>query len=118
MKKFLLGIVVGLVFAGLAGIILVFSAVRLGDTKPTISDGSTLVLNLRGDIPEKAPVSFPIPIPFLTATTPLTVPDIWDALHRAAGDSRVKALVLVIGSTDTGWAKASEIREDILNFKK
>jgi protease-4 len=118
MKKFLLGIAVGLVFAFLAGTVIVFSAMRFGETKPTISDGSTLVLHLRGDIPEKAPVSFPVPIPFLTATTPLTVPDIWQALQRAAADSRVKALVVVAGGADIGWAKAGEIRQDILEFRK
>lgn len=118
MKKFLLGIFVGLVFAFVAGIVIAFSAVRLGESKPTVADGSTLVLNLRGDIPEKAPVSFPIPIPYLTASTPITVSEIWQSLQHAASDNRVKALVLNISTTDAGWAKAGEIRDDILNFRK
>ncbi|MBC8167269.1 MAG: signal peptide peptidase SppA, partial [Bryobacteraceae bacterium] len=101
---------------GLSVVVLIFSAARVGDRTPTVSDGSTLILNLRGSVPEKAPVS--IPIPFIGGSTPLTVPEIWSTLHRAAGDSRIKALVLEIGRTDAGWAKLNEIRDDVLAFRK
>ena len=41
MKKFLLGVGCGVLLAGLISVILVFSLVRLADTKPTVADNST-----------------------------------------------------------------------------
>src|SRR4051794_13766353 len=118
MKKFLLGLFTGLIFVGLGVVVLFFAAVRLGENRPAISDGSTLVMRLEGDLPEKAPVQFPVPIPFVNSKPTLTVQEIWTALKRAATDNRVKAIVLNIGQVDAGWAKMNELRDDILSFKK
>src|SRR3954447_22034231 len=112
MRKFLLGLFTGLIFAVLAVVVVAFAAMRVGENKPVISDGSTLIFRLSGDIPEKAPVSFPVPIPFLTSKPTLTVQDIWTALKRASSDNRVKAIVLNMGQVDAGWAKMSELRDD------
>lgn len=116
MRKFLLGIFTGLVLSVLAVVVLVFSAARLGDSRPTISSDSALILKLSGDIPEKAPVS--IPVPFVSTTTPVTVQEIWSTLQRAAGDRRIRALIVDLGRMDAGWAKANEIRDDLLAFRK
>ena len=116
MKKFLLGIIVGLVFSGLAMVVFVFSLARFGDARPTIPSSGVLVVQLSGDVPEKAPVS--IPIPFIGTPTPLSVPEIWGALHRAQTDNRVKALVLQLGSLDAGWAKMQELRDNLIAFRK
>lgn len=56
MKRFAIGFVVGILFCVLAGVILFFAAVRLGERKITVADNSTLVIHLEGDLPEKAPV--------------------------------------------------------------
>lgn len=116
MKKFLLGIIVGLVFSGLAMVVFVFSLARFGDARPTIPSSGVLVLQLSGDVPEKAPVS--IPIPFIGTPTPLSVPEIWGALQRAQSDNRVKALVLQLGRLDAGWAKMQELRDNLIAFRK
>jgi len=121
MKQFLLGFVIGLVFAGLVLVILGFAAVRmastLGGERPvSVADNTALVLNLEGAVPEQAPVD--VAIPFLQQQTPLTVLDTWKLLHRAAGDVRVKALVLEPRGLDAGWAKLEELRAEILDFKK
>jgi protease IV len=115
MKKFLLGIFVGLVFSILALVVVAFSFIRLGDSKPRVPEGATLVLRLSDGVPEKPAVS--LPFPFQT-TEPLTVAEIWSGLRRAATDARVKALILEIGHVDAGWAKAQEIRENLQNFRK
>src|SRR5260370_60540 len=39
MKKFLLGFVIGLLFAGLVTVIVAFAAIRLGNRTPTLSAG-------------------------------------------------------------------------------
>jgi protease-4 len=121
MKNFFLGFVIGIVFVGLVGVLVVFAAVRLagsyGAERPvTVSDNSALILNLEGAVPEQAPVE--VSIPYFQQQPPLTVLDTWKLLHRAAGDTRVKALVLEPRGLDAGWAKLEELRAEILSFKQ
>ncbi len=116
MKKFLLGLLIGLVLAGLTLVVFAFSLARLGSRKPVVADASTLILSLSGDIPEKSPVENPIP--FIGGPTPLTVHQVWHGLRKATTDSRIKAVVLVTGQLDTGWAKLEELRADLLAFKQ
>lgn len=116
MKKFLLGVFVGLVFAFLSGVVLIFSVARLGERRPKVSDNSTLVLRLSGDIPEKPPVE--VPLPFLEASAPMTVRDTWAILKNAATDSRIKAIMLMPDGVSAGWGKLEELRADLVEFKK
>ena len=85
MKKFLIGILTGLILAVLTGMVFVFSAIRLSERRPTVPDGATLILNLDGDIPEKQPVQ--IPLPFIGSTDTVTVLDAWHGLRSAANDA-------------------------------
>src|ERR1700704_1574985 len=116
MKKFLLGFVIGLLFAGLFVVILAFAAVRLSDRTPSLSAGSTLVLHLEGELPEQSPVD--LPIPFLQDQQPMTMIETWQLLRKAAADSRIKALVLEPRGLAVGWAKLEELRADVAAFKK
>jgi protease-4 len=116
MRKFLLGIVVGLALAGMSVVILVFALARLGDRRPMVADGSTLVLRLEGPAPEQPSVD--IPLPFWESQSPVTVRDTWEILHRAAEDKRIKALVLAPQGYGAGWAKLQEVRDGILEFRK
>ena len=121
MKKFFLGFVIGIVFVGLVLVILGFAAVRMastfgGERPVSVSDNSALVLNLEGTVPEQAPVD--IAIPYIQQQPPLTVLDTWKLLRRAAGDTRVKALVLEPRGLDAGWAKLQELRAEIIAFKQ
>jgi len=121
MKNFFLGFVIGIVFVGLVVVLLGFAAIRLagnlGAERPvTVSDNSALILNLEGAVPEQAPVD--VAIPYFQQQPPLTVLDTWKLLHRAASDTRVKALVLEPRGLDAGWAKLEELRAEILAFKQ
>ncbi len=116
MKKFLLGVAVGLVLAGMGLVILAFALARLGERRPTVADGATLMFRLEGPVPEQPPVE--IPLPFWESQSPITVRDTWEMLHRAADDKRVKALVLAPQGVQAGWAKLQEIRDGILAFRK
>ncbi len=116
MKKFLLGFLIGLVFAGLGAVIVGFAAMRLGDRRPTVSSNATLVLHLEGDMPEQQPVDYPLP--FLQEQQAVTIPETWQMLRKAAVDPRIKAIVLEPRGLSIGWAKLEELRADILNFKK
>ena len=116
MKKFLIGLLTGIIVAGLAGVIFVFSLLRFGDRRPAVPSGATLVIRLNGDVPEKAPVENPLP--FFGGPAPLTVRDHWFALRRASSDNRIKAVLFIVGRSGMGWAKMQQLREDILAFRK
>jgi protease-4 len=116
MKRFGLGFLLGVLFMVLIGVILTFAAMRFGERKVNVASNSTLILHLEGDLPEQSPVE--IPIPFLEQRQPMTIVDTWQLLHRAATDSRIKAIVLEPRGLEVGWAKLQELRDDIVAFKK
>jgi protease-4 len=116
MRKFALGFVIGLLFAGLVAMIIGAVAMRFGERPPVVADGSTLVLHLEGELPEQPPVT--LPIPFLEEQQPMTMVETWQLLRKAAVDSRIKALVLEPRDLEVGWAKLEELRASIVAFKK
>src|SRR5436305_1698066 len=116
MKKFIIGLLCGVVLVILCGVVLAFSLVRLSDRRPAISNNSILVIRLEGDVPEKAQVALPLPM-FEEQSKP-TIVDLWSGLKRAAEDSRIKALVIAPRHLSVGWAKLQELRECLLAFKK
>jgi protease-4 len=120
MKNFLIGLVVGIVLCGLTALIVIFAMVRFAGSfaeRPvTVADGSTLVVKLEGDLPEKSAPE--IPLPFFEAQTPITVQEVWETFRKAAADSRIKGIIFEPRGLQIGWAKMQEIHDDILQFKK
>jgi protease IV len=116
MKKFALGFVIGLLFAGLVVLIVAAAATRFSDRPPAVADASTLVLHLEGELPEQPQVT--LPLPFLEDQQPMTMVETWQLLRKAAVDSRIKALVLEPRDLSVGWAKLEELRGSIVAFKK
>ena len=116
MKKFLIGLFTGVVLCGLVILILAFAAIRIGSRPPSVSDGSTLVLKLNGEVPERAPVE--VPIPFFESESPLTVSDIWLTLRKAAADSRIRAVLFEPEGLEIGWARMQELHAELEQFRK
>src|SRR3954469_10663079 len=116
MGKFLLGLLIGAVLTVLILVIGVFAVASLRTKAPTIADGSTLILHLNGDAPERPPVE--ISIPLIQEHTPLTVENIWAMLRHAAADPRIKAVVFEPSGASVGWAKMQEIHADLEQFRK
>ena len=117
MRKFLLGLVIGIVVTLLGGFIIVLAVGRLAASKePTIAGNSVLVLALDGEVPEVAPVE--IPLPFLQSQGVPTVRDLWTSIHAAAHDKRIRALVIQPRGVGLGWGKLQELHEELLDFKK
>ena len=120
MKNFLIGLVIGVLLVGLTLLVLIFAVVRFAGSyanRPvSVADGSTLVLDLEGDVPERLPAEIPIPI----AAEPdaLSVEQVWDTFRRAATDSRIRGILFEPRGLDIGWAKMQEIHDEILQFKK
>ncbi len=116
MAKFLIGVVTGVVLVIVFVVITVFAVVPGREKPPTIAAGSTLMLQLDGEMPERAPVE--LPIPFLQQRESMTVENVWSILRVAAADSRIKAIVLEPRNLAMGWAKLQEVRGDLEQFKK
>ncbi|HVX65238.1 MAG TPA: S49 family peptidase, partial [Bryobacteraceae bacterium] len=116
MKKFLLGVLIGFLFAGLGVVIVLFAAVRFGSRPPSIPGEAVLVYRLEGSVPESPQVE--IPLPFFESRTAPTVRDHWETLRKAAGDARIRAVLFMPQGVDAGWGKLEEIRADLEAFRK
>lgn len=83
---------------------------------PSIKTHSYLEIDLSGPLAEFSEPDF------LTAlflgTRPLSMHDLWQNIRKARVDSRIHALLLRIGYLECDWAKASEIRDAVLDFRK
>lgn len=120
MRNFLIGLVVGILVVGLGLVILFFAAVRFAGSfanRPVnVASGSTLVLNLQGDVPERLPAE--IPIPLFQNQTQMSMQQVWDVLRRAASDARIRGILFEPYGLSVGWAKMEEIHDDLLQFRK
>jgi protease-4 len=118
MGKFLLGLLTGVILVALFIVIGVFAVASLRTRPARVADGSTLILHLKGDIPETPPVDLSVSIPFVQTGTPVTVENIWSMLRRAASDSRIKGVIFEPDGATPGWAKMQEIHADLEQFRK
>lgn len=120
MKNFLLGLFTGVFVAGLTAVILVFVVIKIASSfsepKPTVADGSTLILKLEGALPEKSAPE--LPLPFFANQSPMTVQQVWETLKKAAVDSRIKAVIFEPRGVGAGWGKMEEIHQELEQFRK
>jgi protease-4 len=54
----------------------------------------------------------------LFGTRPLAVHDFWENMRKAKVDGRIQAVLLRFGLLQCDWAKANEMRESILDFRR
>ncbi|MGA2212923.1 MAG: signal peptide peptidase SppA [Bryobacteraceae bacterium] len=120
MRNFLIGLLIGILACGLILLVLVFAVARFAGSyasRPvSVAEGSTLVLDLEGAVPERLPAEIPIPI--LENQAPLSVEQVWNTFRKAAADSRIRAILFEPHGLSIGWGKLEEIHEDIVQFKK
>ena len=116
MAKFLIGVLTGGILTIIVVVLIVFSFARMKDRTPEVEANSVLYLHIRGEVPERVAVDFPVP--FLKPNETLTVTDLWGVLRKAAVDSRIKAVILEPDGAGMGWGKMQEIYADIQQFKK
>lgn len=120
MRNFLIGLVVGVLLVGLAIVIVIFAAIRFAGSyanRPVnVANGSTLVLDLEGDLPERLPAEIPIPV--LQNQRAMSLEEVWDVFRRAASDSRIRGVLFEPRGLGIGWAKMEEIHDEIVNFRK
>ncbi|MBM3285050.1 MAG: signal peptide peptidase SppA, partial [Candidatus Aminicenantes bacterium] len=83
---------------------------------PSIKANSCLEIDLSGPVLEFAEPDFLTA--FFVGKKPLSMHDIWQNIRKARVDSRINSLLLRIGVLECDWAKVSEIRDAVLDFKK
>ena len=109
------GIILGLlgiaVLISLLGMAAIFFAARGG---PDVRDNATLYLQVDGNLSEIEPGG--VVGQFLGAQP--TLRSAVDALRKAAVDDRVKSVVLQPRGAAPLWAKAQELRDAVLEFRK
>ncbi len=80
-----------------------------------VPDGSVLVLNLHGPIGEQRATSA---IERILEGRGDTILGLRALLHGAAEDGRISALLVKVGGLQIGMAKADDLRDQILHFRK
>ena len=116
MKRILVG---GLAFIGALVVLLIIIVLGLGGLawtrQGTVPAQTILEVDLTRGLQEQA-LEDPV-TSFLLARHP-TVRDVVEALHRAATDDRVVALIARIGSARMGLAQLQEVRDAVLAFRE
>ena len=75
-----------------------------------------LEVPLGGAIPEIAPPESLFTV--LLGQHPVTMHDLWENLRKAKVDGRIQSVVLRLGLLECDWAKANEMREAVLDFRR
>jgi len=88
----------------------------LGGTAGDIPARGYIEVQLAGPVPEVAAPDFISSLLF--GTRPLAMHDFWMNLRKAKVDDRIQALLLRFGLFQCDWAKANEMREAILDFRR
>jgi protease IV len=106
------GTLLGLVLIFVVGMAILVSAFR-GD-RPSIRDNSVLALRVSGSLPDYVPDNA---LNRLFGNPPQSLGSLMAQFRKAKVDKRISAMVLDIDASDTGWAKAEEIRSAIEDFR-
>ncbi len=102
-------------FVVVAALMLVIAALLLHTSSTKVAQNTVLELDLQTDLTEQASGD---PLAQLQDGDRPTVRSILLALQRAAGDPRVKALIVRVGASPMMPAHAQEIRDGIQEFRK
>ncbi|OGD18173.1 MAG: signal peptide peptidase SppA [Candidatus Aminicenantes bacterium RBG_16_63_16] len=83
---------------------------------PEIGAASYLEIGLGGPLPELAEPDFLTA--YVLGRRPLSVHDVWENLRKAKVDGRIRCVLVRLGDLGGDWAKASELRDAILDFRR
>jgi protease-4 len=106
------GIVLGLVVIFFVGMAILVSAIR--GEQPSIKDNSVLALRVSGPLPDYVPDNT---LNRLFGNPPQSLSSLLVQFRKAKADKRIKAIILDVDASETGWAKAEEIRGAIADFR-
>ncbi len=113
--KYILLAILFFVFLGIAAVISYILYV-FGRPAVVVPPRAYLEVGLSGSLEEITPPDFWVSLVF--GTRPTAVYDVWLNLRKAADDPRIQAVVLRLGMIQSEWAKMSELRDAILDFRR
>jgi len=117
MKRSTYVILIILFFVVLAAVGAFFVVVEdLGGRAVQVPARGYLEIPLSGSVAEVAPPD--ALIAFFIGARPLAVHDFWENMRKAKVDNRIQAVLLRLGLLQCDWAKASEMRDVILDFRR
>jgi protease-4 len=117
MKRSTYVILIILFFLALAAVGTFFVVVEdLGGRPVQMPARGYLDVPLSGSLPEVAPPESLFSV--LLGQRPVTMHDLWENLRKAKVDGRIQAVVLRLGLLECDWAKANEVREAVLDFRR
>jgi protease-4 len=102
-----------LALVGLAVVLLMLGLIQLASKREPLADQQVLTLDLAGPLRAEGDVG----LESLFSTAP-SLADIVTGLDAAAGDDRVKGLLLRFGPTEMGLADAQELRRAVTRFRE
>ena len=115
MKRILVGALAGIGALVILLVVVVLGVGGLAWTRTgTVPAKTILEVNFTHGFQEQTPDD---PVTGLLLAKPPTVRDVVEALHRAATDDRVVALIAQVGSAPVGLAQLQEIRDAVLAFR-
>jgi protease-4 len=106
------GIVLGLILIVFIGMAILVSAFR--GEQPSIKDNSVLALRVSGPLPDYVPENT---LNRLFGNPPQSLSSLLAQFRKAKADKRIKAIILDVDASETGWAKAEELRGAITDFR-
>jgi len=111
-------LLLAILFFIILGVAAVLSYVLYDFGRPAVAVPARayLEVNLSGPLEEIAPPDFWLSL--MLGTRPIAVHDVWLNLHKAAGDARIRAVILRLGPLQGEWAKMSELRDAVLEFRR
>ena len=116
MKKWLGGLITGVflvLFLIVAGGILAW---QIGPSPPDVSENTTLILELGGDIPEQAQPNFPEEI--FGAGRRANFLGLLQDIQKAGADSRITGIVVKPSNLRMGWGKLQQLRRALEQFQQ
>lgn len=117
MKKGIYVLIIILFFVLLAAAAFVSYFVgEFGRPAVVVPARGVLEIRLAGRVDEIPPSDFFST--FILGVHPLTIYDLWSGFRMARVDDRIRAVVLRCGMLECDWAKAAQIRESILDFRR
>src|ERR1051325_1633924 len=106
------GIVLGFILIVFIGMAILVSALR--GEQPSIKDNSVLALHVSGPLPDYVPENT---LNRLFGNPPQSLSSLLAQFRKAKADKRIKAIILDVDASETGWAKAEEMRGAITDVR-
>jgi protease-4 len=117
MKKRTYVLIIFLVFFVLAAAAAVsYFLMDWGRPAVTVPLHACLEINLSGELQEIAPPDFFTNV--ILGIRPLSMNELWMNLRKAKADDRVEVLLLRMNLLACDWAKVTELRDAVLDFRK